>query len=302
MFFRSASFCTSSVMNLSASLPVPPYRVNTRGLKEPCSISITHWLYVRFFSFSLLLKAVLSFWFRWLFANGLNTLTSKNAFCPFCQKPRALKSNRASSDELALLLIIALLLSASRGAVRLQHHDIHPWEGLQIGLAHHHASCGQTRLSCTTLRGQHQNACHMDTPMEGTLVSTCDWVYHRIPVCLSWSFLTLKARLLTSLSCPSSLPDHLLLVFRNSYFHVVAVGDCCSALLWQWRFFFLWSWVVRYPLGLCCLDCIYAHDNQLFGGSAGICELKVRHSWEDRYRQTTFLHWQGEEKSFISGA
>ena len=31
MFFRSASFCASSVMNLSASLPVPPYGVNTRG-------------------------------------------------------------------------------------------------------------------------------------------------------------------------------------------------------------------------------------------------------------------------------
>ena len=104
MFFHSASFCASSVMNLSASLPVPPYGVNTRGLKEPCSISITRWLYVRFFSFSLLLKAVSSFWFRWLFANGLNTLTSKNAFCPFCQKPWALKSNQASSDELALLL------------------------------------------------------------------------------------------------------------------------------------------------------------------------------------------------------
>ena len=104
MFFRSASFCASSVMNLSASLPVPPYGVNTRGLKEPCSISITRWLYIRFFSFSLLLKAVSSFWFRWLFANGLNTLTSKNAFCPFCQIPRALKSNRASSDELAPLL------------------------------------------------------------------------------------------------------------------------------------------------------------------------------------------------------
>ena len=65
MFFRSASFCASSVMNLSASLPVPPYGVNTRGLKEPCSISITRWLYIRFFSFSLLLKAVSSFWFRW---------------------------------------------------------------------------------------------------------------------------------------------------------------------------------------------------------------------------------------------
>ena len=113
MFFRSASFCASSVMNLSASLPVPPYGVNTRGLNEPCSISITRWLYVRFFSFSLLLKAVSSFWFRWLFANGLNTLTSKNAFCPFCQKPRALKSNRTSSDELALLLSTSLV-SVSR--------------------------------------------------------------------------------------------------------------------------------------------------------------------------------------------
>ena len=41
MFFRSASFCGSPVMNLSASLPVPPYGVNSRGLKELCSISIT---------------------------------------------------------------------------------------------------------------------------------------------------------------------------------------------------------------------------------------------------------------------
>ena len=104
MFFRSASFGATFVMNLSASLPAPSYGVNTRRLKELCSISITRWLYIRFFSFSLLLKAVSSFWFRWLFANGLNALTSKNACCPFCQKSRALTSNRASSDELALLL------------------------------------------------------------------------------------------------------------------------------------------------------------------------------------------------------
>ena len=68
-------------MNLPASLPVPPYGVNTRGLKEPCSISITRWLYIRFFSFSLLLKAVSSFWFRWLFANGSNTIVMNCFLC-----------------------------------------------------------------------------------------------------------------------------------------------------------------------------------------------------------------------------
>ena len=113
MFFRSASFYASSVMNLSASLPVPPYGENTRGLKEPCSISITRWLYIRFFSFSLLLKAVSSFWFRWLFANGLNTLTSKNAFCPFCQKECLFGDAEAVTDYEQSLFF--LLSSSSRG-------------------------------------------------------------------------------------------------------------------------------------------------------------------------------------------
>ena len=38
----SAILNASSHRNLSASLPVPPYGVNTKGVKEPCSTSITH--------------------------------------------------------------------------------------------------------------------------------------------------------------------------------------------------------------------------------------------------------------------
>ena len=90
--------------NRSASLPFSPCGENTRGLKEPCSTSIIHWLNRRFFLFLLLERAVSSFCFRWLFAKGLKTLTSKNARCPLCQKPRALTSKQASSEELALFV------------------------------------------------------------------------------------------------------------------------------------------------------------------------------------------------------
>ena len=56
------------------------------------------------FSFSLLENAVSSFWFMWLFAKGLKTLTLKNERCPLCQKPRAMMSKQASSEEMALLV------------------------------------------------------------------------------------------------------------------------------------------------------------------------------------------------------
>ena len=49
-------------------------------------------------------ESVSSFWFRWLFSEGLKTLTSKNARCLLFQKPCALISKRASSEELALLV------------------------------------------------------------------------------------------------------------------------------------------------------------------------------------------------------
>ena len=168
MFFQSASVCASSVMNLSASLPVPPYGVNARGLKEPCSISITRWLYIRFFSFSLLLKAVSGSGGFWRM--GWTLLHQRMPSAPFARNRE--RWNPIELHRTSWHCCLELLLSTSQGAARPQHHDIHPWEGLQIGLAHHHASRGWIRLSCTTLHGQHQNACHMDTSMEGTLVST----------------------------------------------------------------------------------------------------------------------------------
>ena len=71
------SFSASSARNCSASLPLPPYGKKTRGVREPCSTSITVWLQRRVFQFSLLVKGVSSFWLTWLFAKGLKTLISK---------------------------------------------------------------------------------------------------------------------------------------------------------------------------------------------------------------------------------
>ena len=47
----------------------------------------------------------------WLFAKELKTLTSKNACCPLCQKPRALTSSLASSEDLGLCSIHQVTMS-----------------------------------------------------------------------------------------------------------------------------------------------------------------------------------------------
>ena len=76
-------------MKCSVSLLTPPYADIINGVKEPCSISITRWLYLVFFWFSFTSNADWRLLFRWVLANGLNTLTSKNAIAPSCQKPLA---------------------------------------------------------------------------------------------------------------------------------------------------------------------------------------------------------------------
>ena len=78
-FLLHATFALRILMTNSVSRLAPPYGVKTRGLKDPCSISITRWLYNRFFSFSFRSKFFCRVEVRWLGANGLNTLISKNA-------------------------------------------------------------------------------------------------------------------------------------------------------------------------------------------------------------------------------
>ena len=70
----------------------------TRGVKEPCSISITRCLYLAFFIFSLESNAVLTQNFRWVLAK-----TSKKTIAPSCQKPLAAISSLAYSSLLAAL-------------------------------------------------------------------------------------------------------------------------------------------------------------------------------------------------------
>ena len=65
--FFVENFSASIFMKISVSRLHPPYADITNGVKEPYSISITRWLYFRFFSFSL----------RCVEASGLKILTSK---------------------------------------------------------------------------------------------------------------------------------------------------------------------------------------------------------------------------------
>ena len=69
----------------------------TNGVNDPLSTSCTLELYWIFFSFSLISKALFKVDFKWRLANGLNTLTTKNACLPRIQKSRAVISNLASS-------------------------------------------------------------------------------------------------------------------------------------------------------------------------------------------------------------
>ena len=96
------NFSASIFMKIYVSRLHPPYADITNGVKEPCSISITRWLYFRFFSFSLLINELVRDWLRCVEANGLKILTSKNACSPLIQKLLAHMSKRASSSIFAL--------------------------------------------------------------------------------------------------------------------------------------------------------------------------------------------------------
>ena len=60
--------------------PIPPQaEKRNKGVKEPCLTSLICWSYILLFSFSCLMNFDLVFGFWLEDANGLNTLTSKNA-------------------------------------------------------------------------------------------------------------------------------------------------------------------------------------------------------------------------------
>ena len=68
--------------------PSPPVAGITRGVKEPCSMSVIRFSYCLLLSFSFFLYVDWMVWLAWDGANGLNTLTSKNAHClSFLQSP-----------------------------------------------------------------------------------------------------------------------------------------------------------------------------------------------------------------------
>ena len=95
-------FSANDLWNCRHSGPILPATVNTNGVKLPCSICMTRSFYVLFFSASCFLRME---WIEALFCealSGLVTLTSKKAFWPLRQNPRALTSNRASALTLAL--------------------------------------------------------------------------------------------------------------------------------------------------------------------------------------------------------
>ena len=77
--------------------PIPPDAEKTRGVKDPCSISLILCSYILFFSRSCRLKvmSIVEFWFE--DAKGLKTLTSKNASCREFQMALHLMSTRPSS-------------------------------------------------------------------------------------------------------------------------------------------------------------------------------------------------------------
>ena len=76
---------------------MPPVVLNLKGVNEPCSTSIILCSYALFLDFSWWLKHAASenLWLD--LAKGLNTFTSKNAFCPLVQKSLAAMSALASS-------------------------------------------------------------------------------------------------------------------------------------------------------------------------------------------------------------
>ena len=97
-----ASFSARDLWNCIHSGPILPVVVKTNGVKVPCSICITRSLYSLFFASSCLLRMDGMDELTWEAQSAFVTLTSKKAFWPLRQKPRALMSRRASALVLEL--------------------------------------------------------------------------------------------------------------------------------------------------------------------------------------------------------
>ena len=83
---------------------IPPVAENTRGVKEPCSISRMRCSYALRFRVSWCLYVEAREDLQLLGARGLKTLMSKNALCCLTpQNPCARTSRRASSPEIDVL-------------------------------------------------------------------------------------------------------------------------------------------------------------------------------------------------------
>ena len=87
--FFVLSFSASDLWYLAHSNPITPVVVKISGVKEPCSTCITRRLYWRFFSCSWWVRMVFIWVFFWLSLLMFVTRTSKKAFCPCLQNPRA---------------------------------------------------------------------------------------------------------------------------------------------------------------------------------------------------------------------
>ena len=86
-------------------------------LKDPCFISITRWLYNRFFSFSFRSKFFCRVEIRWLGANQFKHPYIKNALWLSCQNRRTLTSRRASLAVFAHVWRCSPVKGISAGSV-----------------------------------------------------------------------------------------------------------------------------------------------------------------------------------------
>ena len=124
---------------------ITPDVVNTNGVNEPCSTSITRRLYCLFLSISCFRRIALIDASCWLLLSGFVILTSKKAFCPLHQKPRARMSRRALSSRFAdlrypcLLVtgwsvgsVSASLLTIFRRLPRLEYYRTHVHDHIEI--------------------------------------------------------------------------------------------------------------------------------------------------------------------------
>ena len=86
----------------------------------------------------------------------------KNARCPLCQKPRALTSTQASSEELALLVKTSPVKVLRCGSTSKSWHTSMSRDANRSRTSSH-SSYGQIRLSYTTLHDQRRISCRKDT-------------------------------------------------------------------------------------------------------------------------------------------